>query len=454
VVDDELGMREMLSIFLKRGGHSVVVESNGLKGRKRIEAEEPFDLVITDLVMPGADGMEVLAAAKRRCADTQVIVITAYASNESAVQAMQSGAYDYIMKPFKTEEMRLLVERALEKCRLLRENIDLRSKVSGRFEIGNLVGASRAMQQIVEICRRVGALRTNVLITGESGTGKELVARAIHFLSPRSCGPFVTANCGALPESLMESELFGHERGAFTGAVRKSEGLFREAEGGTLFLDEISEIPLAVQVKLLRAIQEHAVRPVGGAAEASVDARIIAASNRDLELDVAEGRFRSDLFYRLNVVHIDVPPLRERREDIPVLIGRFLDRFSRESGRHVTGFAPEATKALLEYSYPGNVRELENVVERAVALGSSAVIGLDALPDAITGKLTPPPAGFAISDGGIDLDAQLAVVERGFIEEALKQSGGVQTRAAELLGISFRSFRYRVRKLGLDGETK
>ncbi len=452
VVDDEQGMREMLSVLLTRAGYQVDMASTGRQGIRKISIEEPYDVVVTDLVMPGADGMEVLESVKQRNPDTQVIVITAHGSTENAVEAMKRGAYDYITKPFKVEEFRLVVRRALEKRVLLRENLDLRREVAGRFDVEKIVGSSPGMRRVVDLCRRMGNMRTNVLISGESGTGKELVARAIHSLGPRSAGTFVTVNCGALPEPLMESELFGHERGAFTGAIRKAEGLFREADGGTIFLDEVGEIPLQVQVKLLRAIQERRVRPVGSTTEVPVDVRIIAASNRDLEKEVSDGRFRADLYYRLNVVRIKIPPLRERPEDIPALMEHFIERYSREVGRRICGFSGEAKAKLLDYSYPGNVRELENIVERAVALSTGEELGVSTLPQTV----------FQENSGGIQisrelgedfsLDDILKQVERSYIVQALERAEGVRTKAAELLGITFRSLRYRLRKLEIENE--
>ncbi len=448
IVDDEPGMREVLSVLLKRAQYDVETASSGRRALQRISRSRAFDVIVTDLVMPGADGMEVLTAAKAKCAETQVLMITAHGSKATAIEALRGGAYDYVLKPFKMEEIRLLVARAVEKRRLLRENTELRRKMAGRFEVSNIVATSQAMRRIVELCRRMGVLRTNVLITGESGTGKELVARALHTLGSRASGPFVSVNCGALPENLMESELFGHERGAFTGAVRRSEGLFREADGGTLFLDEIGELPAHVQVKLLRAIQEREVRPVGATSDVSIDVRIVAASNRDLETDVDEGRFRSDLFYRLNVVRIDVPPLRSRREDIPVLIDHFLERYSTETGRGVLAFSPPAMKHLMDYEFPGNVRELENIIERAVALASDEVLGPENLPSEVRSGGGPARQALAFPPEGVDLDDVLGEIEGEYISVALERTGGVQKRAAELLGLSFRSLRYRIQKLG------
>jgi two-component system response regulator PilR (NtrC family) len=451
VVDDEQGMRELLEVLVRRVGHEVDVETGGQRGVQRIADSRPYDLIITDLVMPGTTGLEVLKAAKDKCVDSQVIVVTAYSSSDTAVRALRSGAYDYVSKPFKVDEMRILIERALEKRRLLSENVDLRAQVRRRFSVENIVGASAAMRAVLDLCQRLGPLRTNVLIAGESGTGKELVARALHALGPRAAATFVSVNCGALPENLMESELFGHVQGAFTGALRASEGLFRRADGGTLFLDEVGEVPLPLQVKLLRAIQERSVRPVGGTTETSVDVRIVAASNRDLHRDVEEGKFRSDLYYRLNVVRIDLPPLRDRREDIPALLEHFVARYASESGRLGMTVTPAALKLLLEYDFPGNVRELENVVERAVALALGEAIDCDALPAIISESVsTRGEAHVPELTEGFDLDQVLESLERTYIAEAMRRAERVQKRAAKMLGISFRSFRYRVRKLGID----
>jgi two-component system, NtrC family, response regulator PilR len=373
VVDDELGMREVLNVLLTRAGYAVDLESTGRRGLDRITAvEEPYDVVITDLVMPGAGGMELLAASKRCCAETQVIVITAHGSRETAVEALQGGAYDYVMKPFKNEELRLVVERALEKGRLLKENLNLRREVAGRFEIKKIVGASQAMRKVVELCRRMGALRTNVLITGQSGTGKELVARALHAFGPRSSEPFVSVNCGALPENLMESELFGHERGAFSGAAVRRIGQVEAADGGTLFLDEIGELPLELQPSFLRMLETGEVRRVGGDRATKVDVRVVAATNRDLATEVNRGTFREDLFYRLAIARVEVPPLRERGEDIPMLVEHFahraLERQPERIDEVMRRFSPAALRTLAEYRWPGNVRELRNVVERTLAL--------------------------------------------------------------------------------------
>ncbi len=322
VVDDEPGMRRMLEVMLRREGFDVDALDGGAAALARIASAEPYDLVLTDLVMPGVGGLEVLSKAKERDPATEVIVITAYATTEAAVEAMRRGAYDYVQKPFSVDEMKVTVDKALEKNHLRRENVDLRARVSGRWRLGDLLGKSPAMQRVIEVIRRVAPTPSSVLLTGESGTGKELVAGAIHTLTCEARGvdaPFVAINCAAIPASLMEAELFGHEKGAFTGATHAREGIFRAAHGGTLFLDEISEMPRALQPTLLRVLQEKKVRPVGASAEEEVDVRIVAASNRDLDAAVASGEFREDLFYRLNVIRIVLPPLRDRREDVPLL---------------------------------------------------------------------------------------------------------------------------------------
>jgi len=456
VVDDEQSMRDFLAIYLRRTGHQVTVATNASEALDRLRAA-PFDLVVTDLRMPGElDGLGILRAIKGGtvhhadvAVDPEVIVMTAYASTATALSAMKQGAYDYLTKPFKLDEIEAVINRALEKRALVAENLTLRDRVAGRARLGHLVGKSRAMQQLFELIGKIHSTRTSVLITGESGTGKELVARALHTEGSRGALPFIAVNCGAIPEALMESELFGHKRGAFTGAIADKRGLFQEADTGTLFLDEIGELSLGLQVKLLRALQERKIKPVGETEEFEVDVRVIAATNRDLEADVAAGSFRADLYYRLNVIEVRIPPLRLRREDIPLLAEHFLRRFSIEQ-RRVTQLTPDAMRKLEAFDFPGNVRELENVIERAVALTSGPLIGASDLPDP---KSSSKPAVVAASElptDGIDLDQLLGEFERMWVTRALDQTGGVRKRAATLLGISFRSLRYRLQKLGID----
>ena len=453
VVDDEQSMREFLAICLRRAGHTVTVASDSTAALAAVGAHA-FDVVVTDLKMPGElDGIGILEAIKRTGtakagSAPEVVLVTAYATAATAIAAMKRGAYDYLTKPFQVDEITAVIARALEKQALVAENHALRKQVAGRVGIANLLGKSRAMQKVFELLGKVASARTSVLITGESGTGKELVARAIHTEGTRAARPFVAVNCGAIPEALMESELFGHKRGAFTGAIADKSGLFHEASGGTLFLDEIGELSLGLQVKLLRALQERKVKPVGATEELEVDCRIIAATNRDLEAEVGRGAFRADLYYRLNVIEVNIPPLRLRREDIPLLAEHFLKRFNAEHGQAVR-LSLAAMAKLESYDFPGNVRELENIVERTVALSSGEVIEPGDLPDVRSTARVEPESAIAIPPDGVDLERIVGDYERAWLARALEQAGGVRKRAAALLGISFRSFRYRLAKLGL-----
>jgi two-component system response regulator PilR (NtrC family) len=462
VVDDEPSLREMISILLRREGLDVTVAPGFARAKELVTSSPfPFALVLTDLVMPDGSGLDILTAAKQRNPATEVIVMTAHSTVDAALDAMKRGAYDFVAKPFQTAELRLLVLRAVEKSAIVRENARLRAILAVERPDDPLdqLGKSAPMRAIVELIRRIASSRTTVLVTGESGTGKERIARAIHAMSERVDKPFLVVNCGALPENLMESELFGHEKGAFTGAAGRHAGLFREADGGTLLLDEIGELPLALQVKLLRALQERRVRPVGATQEIPVDVRVIAATNRNVEKDVAEGRFRNDLYYRLNIIRIEVPPLRQRSEDIPLLVDTFVQRFATEHGKSIRGLAPDALRSLLAYDFPGNVRELENAMERAVALSQGPIIGLGDLPQAMVGAAAAPSTALLLlPEQGCDLDAVVAEAERRLILQALERMGGVRTQAAKLLGVSFRSLRYRLAKLGIeaavDGESE
>jgi two-component system response regulator PilR (NtrC family) len=451
VVDDEPSMREFLEIFFRREGFDAATAVHGDAALAAIQADD-FDVVISDVQMAGKSGLELLRAVKEVAPDTVVIMITAFATTETAIAAMKEGAYDYITKPFKVDELRLVVEKALEKKLLSAENRQLKSQLR---QLGkrNLVGTSACMQRVYELVARVADTKTNVLICGESGTGKELVARAIHESSERRERPFVAVNCAAIPENLLESELFGHVKGAFTGAVQNKAGLFEVADGGTLFLDEVGELPASLQVKLLRAIQDKKIRRVGGTSDRIVDVRILSATNRRVEDEVAGGRFREDLYYRLNVIQIGLPSLRERMDDLPLLVHHFVERFARELGKPVRGFSDGAMAQLAAYRYPGNVRELENVVERAVALSRGEWIEVDALPPTLT---DPPRPGARdrIAAQGVKLEQLLEEFERGLLVEALEQAGGVKKRAAALLGVSFRSLRYRLEKLGLEAPAR
>ncbi len=454
IVDDERSVREFLAIYLRRAGHRVEAAAGGNEGLVALRARE-FDVVITDLRMPEVGGLEILAHSKQLHPDTQVVVVTAFATTETAIAAMKAGAYDYLTKPFKVDEVGLVVERALERRVLHRENVVLRDEIKGRYKLDRLIGKSPAMHRLFEMIRKIAPARTSVLLIGESGTGKELAARALHELSPRADKPFIAVNCGAIPETLIESELFGHVRGSFTGANADKQGLFEAAHTGTLLLDEVAELPVAMQVKLLRVLQERKVKPVGGVNEREVDVRIVAATNRDLETEVEKNTFRQDLYYRLNVIQLRLPPLRERREDVPLLVDHFVRKFSAEHGRKVTGTDPDAMSALMGHHFPGNVRELENLIERAVTLTPSDRISLDTLPTlkglASVGDapLGAPAATFP--EEGLDLERTVEDFERGIIINALERTGGNRTEAARLLGVTFRSLRYRLSKLGITG---
>jgi two-component system, NtrC family, response regulator PilR len=445
VVDDEQSMRELLGIMLRQAGYQVAAADGGEAAIQMLKSES-FDLVVTDLRMRKVDGLGVLRAAKEFSPRTVVLVVTAFASTETAVEAMKLGAYDYVTKPFKLDELKLTVANALERRRLQEENQALKRQLRRERGFENFVGHSAKMLDVFETIRKTADSGSTVMITGESGTGKELVAQALHWESSRRNRPFVSVNCGAVPETLMESELFGHVKGAFTGAVASTEGLFAAADGGTLFLDEITEIPQTVQVKLLRAIQERQVRRVGDTRDVKVDVRLIAASNRDLGKAVADGVLREDLFYRLNVIPIHLPPLRDRREDIPLLVAHFIKKLAREVGREVRGVTPEAVAVLEQYHWPGNIRELENVVERALVLGSSDMLVVDALPATVRQPRDRDDLPVELPSEGIDLEATLDRIERRYIQMALDRVGGVQTRAAELLRVSFRQFRYKLQK--------
>ncbi len=449
VVDDEPSMREFLTICLRRAGHEAEAAPDAATALARMDAHG-FDLVITDLTMPGIDGMELLRRVVARADAPLVIMITAFATTDTAVEAMKLGAYDYLVKPFKVDEIQVVVQRALERVDLGSENRRLRDQLRGVWRLDGMVARSTSMQKVFELIRRVAPTRANVLIRGESGTGKELVARALHTSSDRADGPFVAVNCGAIPENLMESELFGHVKGAFTGASGAREGVFLAACGGTLFLDEIGDVSLPMQVKLLRALQERTIRPVGGDREIEVDCRVVAATNRDLEAAIEAGEFRSDLYFRLDVVQIVLPPLRHRPEDITPLVERCFERLNRELHRDLQGIAPEAHEWFLRHDYPGNVRELENLVERAVALESGPRLTAANLPQRSASSRGAAPTMPELPEDGLDLDQAVAELERHLIAAALRRTQGVRKEAAKLLKVSFRSLRYRLEKLGIQ----
>jgi two-component system response regulator PilR (NtrC family) len=450
VVDDEPGLRDMLAILFRREGFDVTLAPGFVTGCDAVtHAPEPYGVVLTDLLMPDGSGLDLLSIAKGRTARTEVIMMTAHGALETAIDAMKRGAYDFVSKPFATNELRALVHKALEKRAIVAENEQLRAKLD-RDQNRDIIFRSDAMRRILELTSSIARTRTTVLITGESGTGKERIARAIVDGGDRRGKPFLVVNCGAIPETLIEAELFGHDRGAFTGAVSARRGLFREADGGTVLLDEVGELSPGTQVKLLRVLQERKVRGLGSASEVSVDVRVIAATNRNVEDDVRAGRFRQDLYYRLNVIRVTVPPLRDRRDDIRPLAEHFLVQCGAEQNKDVRTFSPDALRSLESYAFPGNVRELENLVERAVALAKGPTIGLGDLPQELGGAASQvTPALVSLADDGCNLDEVLGEVERRLLLQALERSGGVRTQAAKLLGVTLRSLRYRLHKHAL-----
>lgn len=444
VADDELSMREFLKILLTKEGHEVICAADGEEALSLFQAH-PCDLLVSDIKMAKVDGLELLRKVKEFRPNMAVVMITAYGSPEDAIAAMKAGAYDYLTKPFKLKEIKSVIRHALSKP----IGKDMEEAPAGIFN--NLVSHSPKMLKIFNLIKQVGATKTNVLISGESGTGKELVARAIHQISPRNGKPFVTINCSAIPENLMESELFGYVKGAFTGAVTNKKGLFETAHGGTVFLDEIGDLSPLLQVKLLRVIQEREFIPVGDTQTVSVDVRLISATNKDLEQEIIQGRFREDFFYRLNVVHIHLPPLRERREDIPLLAQYFLEKYSRELGKDIRSISSYALDVLMKYNFPGNVRELENIIERSVALENSNIV----LPDSLVlsehkreGRKTELPS-FHLTSAGMDLEKELSELEKELLQQSLQLSNGVIKKAAELLNLSFRSMRWKIKKYDL-----
>ena len=451
VADDEQSMREFLDIMLKKEGYKVSLASNGEEVLKLTE-RDIFDLVLMDIRMPKLDGISALKKIKAISPETIVIMITAYASADTAIKAMKEGAYDYITKPFKVEEIKLIIKNALEKKNLQKENILLKQVVRDRYHFENIIGQSSKMLALYDLLEKVAPTKTNILITGESGTGKELAAKAIHFNSPRKEKPFVTLNCGAIPEPLIESELFGHMKGAFTDAIATKKGLFEVADEGTIFLDEISELPLLMQVKLLRVLQDKEFKRVGGTEDIRVDVRIISATNKDLEEAVREKQFREDLFYRLNVIQIKLPRLRERREDIPLLADHFLKKYSEELNKNISRISSEALRILLNYEFPGNVRELQNIIERAVALETTQELTTQNLSSYLDEQipLKKGPVDLEIPNEGIDLEKVVGDLERTLLLKALDKTKGIKKKAAELLHINFRSMRYRLEKYGLN----
>jgi len=455
VCDDERSICEMLEIALRRDGYKIETVNGGDAAKKKLEGAI-FDVIVTDIKMPKTDGIEVLRYAHQMSPESAVILMTAVDDYEAAVQAVKAGgATDYIRKsPALVDEIRLAIKRALDKLSLSRQNFAFKRDAATRNSLDNIVGASAAMEKLKQTIRTVASTQSTILVYGESGTGKELVARAVHVCSARATEPFVSINCGAFPETLLESELFGYVKGAFTGANQNKRGLFEVAHEGTIFLDEISETSLTMQVKLLRVLQERCVRPVGGTDEIAIDVRVIAATNRDLDKAVAENIFREDLYYRLNVIPVTVPPLRDRREDIPLLVNHFLKKYATAAGRKISRVSLTSLESLCGYDWPGNVRQLENTVERAVALETGEELRVELPVEKSKARAAAAGVGGSISPGtvlpdGVDMEKYVADIERNLLQSALSQSNGVQTRAADLLKISYRSFRHLMKKYDL-----
>ncbi len=454
VVDDELSMRELLEYMLVKENYKVTCAESGRKAVALLEKDH-FDLLLCDIRLGDITGLDVLRASKKHHPDNVVILISAYATTETAVEAMNEGAFDYVPKPFDKDELMATITKALELGSIEHEKKQIDDELKKNLHYGMLVGNSPAMRHIYKLIEQVAKTKTNILITGESGTGKEVIAKAIHQQSERSDQPFMVINCGGIPETLMESELFGHKKGSFTGATGDKKGLFETAHMGTVFLDEIGELSLPIQVKLLRAVQEKVFKPVGGNQDILVDIRIIAATNKSLEKEVINGNFREDLFYRLNVIEIKVPPLRERKADLRALAQHFLEKYSKEMDKKITKFSSYALDLLKKYDFPGNIRELENLLERSVALSTTNIV----LPDSLALSLHKRRWIEGFKDRrfdldevarGVALDSILEEVERGYLKKALDCSNGNKNKASELLGISFRSLRYRLDKLGIE----
>jgi two-component system response regulator AtoC len=448
VVDDELGLRQTLTLILKAEGHDVRAACDGEDALRQL-ADAPADIVLCDVRMPALDGLQFLERYGASDGSALVIMMSAYGDDDAAVEAIRRGAYDFIAKPFRADQVLLVLRKAIEREGLRREVAQLHEELSALRAPTDIVGRSPQLAAALALADKVARHPSTVLITGESGTGKELVARHLHRRSPRASAPFIAVNCGAIPEALLESELFGHAKGAFTGATADREGLFADTDGGTLFLDELGELPIALQVKLLRALQEGEVRRVGDDASRRVDVRVVAATSRNLESEVAEGRFRADLFYRVNVVRIHLPPLRERSEDVPELVRHFIDRFNARLGLRVTGASAAAMRALIDYPWPGNVRELENIVERAMVLADHDRIDLAQLPALLPPATTALPSDDIAASLDLSVKRRTDALERVLIREALSRTQGNRTRAAKLLDLSHRALLYKIREYGI-----
>jgi len=448
IVDDEPLQRDILKTILDSEGYETHTAASGREALSIAENIHP-DVILTDLRMEGMDGIELLDAIPKKPFEPSIIIITAHGTISSAVEAVKKGAFDYLSKPLNKDTLLLNVRRAVERATLLRENIQMQKELFRKFNIEGIIGKSPKMQRAIEIMKKIAPSNVTVLINGESGTGKELAARAIHYNSPRRTKPYTAINCAAIPDNLFESELFGYEAGAFTGAVSRKEGLFRITDGGTLFLDEIGDLSLPMQSKLLRVLQDKEIRRVGGKEAIKVDVRIISATNKELEKELSEGKFRDDLYYRLKIVNIDLPPLRERVEDIPELTGFFLNKYNREFGRRIKAIDSAAMKLLSEYHWPGNIRQLETVIERAVLMNDRDTIGVSDIKNELWSGQLKGSFNFDIPEEGIDFEN----LEKELIRKALARANGVATKAAKLLGLSYKTFLYRLEKYHLDGNS-
>jgi len=453
IVDDEEVLRDVLEAVLRREGFEVVMAASGEEALSILDEDESIDLVILDIMLPGISGIDTLRSIRVSTPSLPVIIITAFSSIDGAIEAMKHGAFHYIPKPFKNEEVILTVNKALEQKRLSRENERLKEELSEKYAYANIIGKSEPMKKVYELIRLAGPSRSNILVAGESGTGKELVAKAIHHASPRARNAFVTVNSGSLPPELLESSLFGHMKGSFTGAIATKRGLFEVADGGSIFLDEIGNINLETQAKLLRVIQEKEFMRLGSVDTIKVDVRIIAATNADLTKLMAENRFREDLFYRLNVINIPLPPLRRRREDIPLLVAHFLDKYAEENKRKVREVTPDAMRVILDHAWPGNVRELENTIERAVVLCTSDRIGVDLLPDYLRFPQQTDQPAMIVPSEGLSLKDAVSRYERGMILQSLEMANGVQKRAAELLQLKPSTLNEMMKRLGIHARS-
>jgi len=447
IIDDEKSIVDLLSVVFKKEGYKVETSLSSSKALELIDRED-FDLVLTDIKLPQKSGMEILKYIREEKPDIPVIMITAYGTIKQAVEALKKGALDYVVKPFDVEELKIIVAQGLEKRRLKEENILLKRELEERYSFENMIGKSKIMREMYSLIEKIAGTDSTVLITGESGTGKEMAARAIHCLSHRRERPIVSINCGALPENLLESELFGHVKGSFTGAIANKKGMFEVAEKGTLFLDEIGETSPWTQVKLLRTLQEKTIRKVGGIEEIPVDIRIIAASNQDLKQGIEEGKFREDLFYRLNVISLEMPPLRQRKADIPLLVSHFIQKYCKEMGRKIKRVAPEVIGLFESYTWPGNVRELGNVIERIIAIEERETIVKESLPKELLTPSRELETGFLIQPGFI-LNEVLDEISCNYVKQALQAAGGDLKGSASLLGVNYRSLRYLIEKFGL-----